>query len=182
MLRTLFAGYSRVMALLSKLTLILCGIALLVIIGTTGWQVYGRYVLNDPPSWVESLAILLLLFVSFPGAAVGIREKFHLGIFFLLDMMPPKTRRAFELIGVLILFGFGVAMASGGYDATAQTWSVSDPILSVPRGMSYLPICIAGVLMVLFGIEQIGEFFLGGRDAPGALSDGSNSVAEGDVD
>ena len=31
------------------------------------WQVFGRYVLNDTPTWAESLALLLVLYVTMFG-------------------------------------------------------------------------------------------------------------------
>jgi TRAP-type C4-dicarboxylate transport system permease small subunit len=154
-----FKIYRKILDVFSWLTIGFCGAALTTIIVVTGWQVYGRYVLNDPPTWAENLALLLLLCIAFPAAAVGIRERFHLGIVFFMEKANPKVRRFFDLFTNLVLLGFGVAMVIGGWDVTAKTWSIMDSMLPVTRGTYYLPIFISGILMVLFCIEHVIEFF-----------------------
>ena len=44
-----------------------------------GWQVFGRYVLNDSPSWTEPASLLLMSWFILLGSAVGVREGVHLG-------------------------------------------------------------------------------------------------------
>ena len=44
------------------------------------WQVFGRYVLNDTPTWAESLALLLVLYMTMLGVAVGVRDAGHIGL------------------------------------------------------------------------------------------------------
>ena len=41
----------------------------------TGWQVFGRYVLNHTPAWVERTALLTIVYISLPMAAVGIHRS-----------------------------------------------------------------------------------------------------------
>ena len=45
---------------------------------------FGRYVLNDTPTWAESLALVLVLYVTMLGAAVGVRDAGHIGLESLL--------------------------------------------------------------------------------------------------
>jgi len=47
-------------------------------------QVFGRYVLNDTPVWAESTALVLVLYVTLLGAAVGVRDAGHIGMESLL--------------------------------------------------------------------------------------------------
>ena len=44
------------------------------------WQVIGRYIFNDTPTWAEALALLLVLFVTAFGLAVGVRDAGHIGL------------------------------------------------------------------------------------------------------
>ena len=54
------------------------GIAgMIALICAVTWQVFGRYVLNDTPTWAESLALLLVLYVTMLGTAVGVRCRAH---------------------------------------------------------------------------------------------------------
>ena len=47
-----------------------CG--LLLIVAIVFYQVFGRYVLNDSPTWAENLALVLILYVTLIAAAVGV--------------------------------------------------------------------------------------------------------------
>ena len=54
---------------------------LLVIVAVVFYQVFGRYVLNDTPTWAENLALVLILYVTHDlGAAVGVRDAGHIGM------------------------------------------------------------------------------------------------------
>jgi len=43
-------------------------------------QVWYRFVMNDPLDWSEELGRYLFVWISFMGAAAGIRYQVHLGI------------------------------------------------------------------------------------------------------
>ena len=49
---------------------------------------FGRYVLNDTPTWAESTALVLVLYVTMLGAAVGVRDAGHIGLESLLILAP----------------------------------------------------------------------------------------------
>ncbi len=48
---------------------------------------FGRYVLNDTPTWAEALALVLVLWVTMFGAAVGVRDAGHIGMESLLVLV-----------------------------------------------------------------------------------------------
>lgn len=133
----------------------LSGGALVTLVGITGWQVWGRYVMNDTPTWAERLALLLILVVALPLSAVGLRENIHLGIGFLLEMLPPRLRRALEIFNAAALGLFGAAMAWFSYDLVAGTWGRKIPLIGLPQGMQYLPLVITGVLIAIFMAERL---------------------------
>jgi TRAP-type transport system small permease protein len=46
-------------------------------------------------------------------------------------------------------------MAWGGWQWASAKWGEKKPMLPVPDGIDYVPLIIAGVLIVLFSIEHI---------------------------
>lgn len=130
--------------------IVLGGIALIVLIAITGYQVWGRYVLNDTPTWAERLSLLLILVVSLPVAAVGLRENFHLGISFVLDLLPSRLRQTVEILNSFILAGFGVAMARYSWILVDGTWNRKMPLIGLPQAFQYLPLVVCGVLIFVF--------------------------------
>ena len=71
-----FRGMDRVFNFLSGICLVLAGTALVTMTLMFAWLVYGRYVLNDTPTWVEQVSHLLLMVIAFLGAAGGVRFLF----------------------------------------------------------------------------------------------------------
>ena len=150
---------------LGRWALWLSGLGLLVMTGITGWQVFGRYVLNDSPQWVERIALLLVLYFSFLAGAVGVREESHLGIAFVNDALPSRVRKA-VMIGVgLILAAFGAVLMWNGVMLVYETWDVATPIIRIPEGATYFAIPLGGLLIILFATELTLRELLGRKAA-----------------
>ena len=131
------------------------GVALVTLVAITGWMVWGRYVLNDTPTWAERLALLLILVVSLPVAAVGLRENTHLGVAALTDLLPPRAARMVAVANTLILGGFGAAMAWYSWRLVAITGDRLIPLLGVPQSWQYWPLVACGALIVAFMAERL---------------------------
>lgn len=128
---------------------------LVALICAVSWQVIGRYVLNNTPTWAESLALLLVLYVTMFGTAVGVRDAGHIGLESLLVLAPDWLRLKMEyLIHILILI-FGATMAYNCAFLAHSVWTYRLPTLWISEGWRYIPAAIAGVLIVLFSIEHV---------------------------
>ncbi|SDQ16866.1 TRAP transporter small permease [Pseudovibrio sp. Tun.PSC04-5.I4] len=140
---------------LSQAVVFLGSIALILLVVFTGWQVYGRYILNDTPTWTEKMALLLILIVSLPMAAVGLRENFHLGITFISELLPMRYQRWVEIINAFILALFGGSMIVFSWTLVKGTWGRNIPLLGIPQGIQYLPLIICGGLIIAFMVERL---------------------------
>ncbi|MFY9511450.1 MAG: TRAP transporter small permease [Rubrivivax sp.] len=147
--------YTRFCAALSKLSLGLAVIGLIAVILCVQWQVFGRYVMNDTPTWAEALAMLLVLFVTAFGLAVGVRDAGHVGLESMVQLLPELWQRRIELLIHALVGLFGALMVHGGWIWASAKWGEKKPMLPVPDGIDYVPVMIAGVLIVLFSIEHI---------------------------
>lgn len=145
----------RALDLLVRLIVVVGGAALVLLVIVTGWQVWGRYVLNDTPTWAERLALLLILVVALPLGAVGLRENSHLGLSFVTDKLAAGPRRLLEIVNALILGAFGFAMAYYSIGLVQGTWNRSIPLLGVPQAFQYLPLVVTGGLIVIFMAEKL---------------------------
>lgn len=147
--------YTKFCATLSKLSLILAVIGLIAIVLCVQWQVIGRYVFNDTPTWAEALALLLVLFVTAFGVAVGVRDAGHIGLESLVVLLPEKWQHRIEILIHVLVGIFGALMVHGGWLWASAKWDEKKPMLPVPDGIDYVPVVIAGVLIVLFSIEHV---------------------------
>jgi TRAP-type C4-dicarboxylate transport system permease small subunit len=147
-------GMARVFAVLARLSLWIASVGMVVMTAMVAWQVFARYVLNASPSWTEPASILVMSWFIFLGAAVGVRENFHMGFDVLIHFLPGAGgwMRAISDLAVLI---FGLGMVVYGGQLTIQTWTAIIPVLHLPGGFTYMPIVAGGVLMALFALERL---------------------------
>ncbi len=158
--------YTKFCAALSKLSLVLAVIGLIAVILCVQYQVIGRYVFNDTPTWAEALAMLLVLFVTAFGLAVGVRDAGHIGLESMVALLPQRWRRRVELLIHALVGLFGALMVQGGWLWMVAKWGEKKPMLPVPDGIDYLPVVIAGALIVLFSIEHIVAILRGEEVVP----------------
>lgn len=145
----------RILDGLSTLFLIIASIAMVTLIAIFGWLVYGRYVLNATPTWVEQFAMLLIVIITFFGAAVGIRENSHLSVEFIRDIVPAPVRVLLFTISDLLLVLFGGLMAYYSFKLAMFNWTTKIPLLQLPEGLRSLPLAICGGLIVLFAGSRL---------------------------
>jgi TRAP-type transport system small permease protein len=147
--------YTRFCAALARLCLRIGVGGLVLLIVAVLYQVIGRYVFNDTPTWAESGAVLLVLYVTMLGMAVGVRDAGHIGLESLLVLAPEKLRLKMELLIHALVLLFGAVMA---WQCAVLAQSVAGykiPTLGVSEAFKYAPPAVAGVLVALFSIEHI---------------------------
>jgi TRAP-type transport system small permease protein len=147
--------FTRICAAISRLSLALAVVGLLAVVLCVQWQVVGRYLLNDTPTWAEALAMLLVLFVTAFGLAVGVRDAGHIGLESLVLLLPERWQHRIEIVIHALVGSFGIVMVTGGWLWASAKWNEKKAMLPVPDGIDYVPIIIAGLLIVLFSIEHI---------------------------
>jgi TRAP-type C4-dicarboxylate transport system permease small subunit len=147
--------FDRLLDAASTLALVIAGTSLVVLTVIFGWLVFGRYVLNATPTWVEQVSLLLILVITFLGAAIGIHENTHLGVSFFREVSPPPVRRIFTLVSHIILAVFGAVMMVQSWKLMVFKWGSEIPLIHVPEGLRALPITICGGLVLAFSIGHL---------------------------
>ena len=148
---------------------IIAGIALVLISAVIPWAVYTRYVLNRAASWPEPMAVLLMIVLTFFGAAACYRAGLHMRVSFFVSLLPPRLQRVMAFVVELLMALIALFMIDWGAKLVAATWqnSIADfPSLSV--GATYLPIPLGGVTLFFFVMERL---LLGPPAAPAAERD-----------
>ena len=158
--------FTRFNAALAKLCMIVAVIGLLVIVACVLIQVFGRYVLNDTPTWAEALALVLVLWVTMLGAAVGVRDAGHIGMESLLVWVSAELRHKLEIVIHVLSGMFGAMMAWQGTILAESVMGYKIPTLGIPEGLNHVPVAIAGALIVLFSIEHIVALLRGKEVVP----------------
>ena len=147
--------YTRFCAALARLCLQLGVGGMGLLIAAVLYQVIGRYVFNDTPTWAESGAVLLVLYVTMLGMAVGVRDAGHIGLESLLVLVPEVVRLKMELLIHALVLVFGLIMAYNCAVLAQSVWDYKIPTLGLSEAFKYAPPALAGVLIALFSLEHI---------------------------
>lgn len=138
-----------VLAGVQWLSIFTASTALVVLIITFGWLVFGRYVLNVTPTWVEQLALMLVCYIAFLGAAAGVRDDTHLGVTLFRDLLPIPLQKTIMIIIDFILAAFGTVMFIAGVQLMIFGWDSLLPMLEIPESFRTLAITLCGALIVV---------------------------------
>jgi TRAP-type C4-dicarboxylate transport system permease small subunit len=147
--------YFGVHAFASRICLQAAVFGLNVILVAVLIQIFGRYVLNNSPTWTEILALVVVLYVTCLAAAVGVRDGRHIGMESLLNYAPPAVRKFADILVCVGMIVFGASMAYGGTVLAQAMMAYVNPGLPISQGWSYVPLAVGGALIVLFSVERI---------------------------
>ena len=147
--------YTRFCAALARLCLRIGVAGMCLLIVAVVYQVVGRYVFNDTPTWAESGAVLLVLYVTMLGMAVGVRDAGHIGLESMLVLAPEKVRLVMERLIHLLVLVFGLVMAWQCGVLAISVWAYKIPTLGISEAFKYIPPAMAGALVALFSLEHL---------------------------
>jgi TRAP-type transport system small permease protein len=157
---------TRLNAQLARICMITAVSGLFALVFVVIWQVFGRYVLNDTPAWAESLALVLVIYITMLGAAAGVRDAGHISIDSMLVLLPERLRLKFEVLIHFLVGVFGGLMAWYGQILGRSVMNYKIPTLGLSEATNYAALVVAGTLIVLFSIEHIVALFNGKEVVP----------------
>ncbi|MEL6126853.1 MAG: TRAP transporter small permease [Pseudomonadota bacterium] len=158
--------------LIARICLIVAGVALVVMTVIFAWLVFGRYVLNDTPTWVEQVSLLLVMVIAFFGASVGVHQHTHLSVVIFRNMVPRRVRTLFVIITDLLMLTFGGMMFWYGWELTLFKWNTLIPLIQWSEGLRSLPMTICGLLLFLFSSGHLIRVLLGRDDRKDNIDQG----------
>ncbi|MEE2859231.1 MAG: TRAP transporter small permease [Paracoccus sp. (in: a-proteobacteria)] len=140
---------------IAKAGLWLAGAGLVLMTAFVFAQVFYRYVIGTSLFWAEPAAVMLMGWFIFLGAAVGVKEGYHLSFDVGLMVVPASWRPWFHSLSDLVVMAFGGGMAWYGWQLAARAASGVVPGLGISRLWDFAPVIAGGVLLILFSIERI---------------------------
>lgn len=133
--------------------------------------VFLRYVMTkvsaifDLPSvrffWVEEIGEFCLAWMSFIGAAIGIRSGIHFAVHMITDRLPARARLAVFTAHYLLIAAFGALVAIFGWQVAELNSQSFSPALNVNLRWLYLSAVAGGVLIVIYSLASIRDGWRG---------------------
>jgi TRAP-type C4-dicarboxylate transport system permease small subunit len=142
--------------------------------------VFLRYVMTwisatfDLPTvrffWVEEVGEWSLTWLTFIGAAVGVRRGTHFAVNLVIDRFPTALRTAVLAGQCLLIVAFGALVAVFGWQVAELNSQSFSPALVLNLRWLYLSSVAGGVLTIVYGLLALSDVF-GGR-GPWSLPSG----------
>lgn len=156
---------ARVTGAVANAALWISGLCLIAMTAAIAAQVFWRYMLNSSLTWTEPGAVMIMGWFIFLGAAVGIREGYHLSFDVLLYVVPEGAKPWMHSLSDLAVAAFGAGMAIFGTQLAMNAVNVRVPALGVSGAFDFIALTLGGVLVILFSIERVLRRLAGLRTA-----------------
>jgi TRAP-type C4-dicarboxylate transport system permease small subunit len=114
------------------------------------YAVVMRYGFHRPPAWSIELSRFLFLWMVMLGAVLVTREKSHIEITFLSDLLPPKIREAWLALVRLAMLSFCLVMVIYGVRILPIVGQANTPTLNLSMGWLYAAVPSGAFLMGLY--------------------------------
>jgi TRAP-type C4-dicarboxylate transport system permease small subunit len=166
--------------ILDNILKVLCGASFLAMVALTCWQVFTRYILQNPSSWSEELVSYLFAWMALLGASLVVGERGHMNIPILVDRMGPKMKKVFHIFAEIIACLFAaVILVYGGMQITSLAMGQMTSSLGIAIGVFYVVLPLSGVLNIIYTIINIVEIANGTIDLDAANEEEKVVIEEG---
>jgi TRAP-type mannitol/chloroaromatic compound transport system permease small subunit len=138
------------------------GFAWCIIIVTFGtcYEVFVRYVLNDPTSWAFDMSYLMYGAVFYMAGAYTLSRGGHVRADMFYRLWPERTQAAVELVLYVIFFFPGIlALVIAGWGYGFESMRIREVSVNSPAGVPIWPlkmmIPVGGALIALQGFAEV---------------------------
>lgn len=117
------------------------------------WQVFSRFILQNPSSITEELARYMLIWIGILGASYVAGQKMHLAIDLLSTKLTGLKKSYLEIFIQLSIFVFSFAvMVVGGIRLVQITLSLNQisAALQIQLGYVYSVLPLSGIIMMFY--------------------------------
>jgi len=142
---------------LSNAIRIICAFLMVVITVSIFIQVIRRHIFGMVFRWPEELAIFSMIWVTFLGAVLCLKDKEHIRIDFFVNLLPRKIKKWVDLLALLICFGFMMVLAFYAPEILTTTGTFLSPGMSVPMYFVYGSVLVSALLMIPYFLVLIWE-------------------------
>ena len=117
-----------------------------------------RYLFNSGITISEELSRWLLVWLTFLGAVVALREHAHLGVDTLVRRLPAAGKRACFVLNYGLMLFADVLLLKGSWAQTLINWGDRAPATGLSVGIFYLAGVVFGIsaaAVLLFDLIQV---------------------------
>ena len=120
-------------------------------------QVAMRYIFNSPLTWSEELAVFVMIWLTFIGSLICMRDKEHIEVTILVDHLPRTLQRIVVAFSRLASVFFLLVVAYYGSDLVMENMTVTSPANKISMGLVYTIIPLSSIGMAFYLVKAIAK-------------------------
>jgi len=117
--------------------------------------VFSRYVMVRTFTWYDEIARGCFVWLTFLGAAVGVKRHAHFRLHIVVDRLSPRLRQATVFLFPLVVIIFAGVLIQQGLVFLELGKFQQTPVMGLPKTWIYVAIPIGGALMILYSLGPL---------------------------
>jgi TRAP-type C4-dicarboxylate transport system permease small subunit len=117
--------------------------------------VFSRYVLVSTFTWYDEIARVCFVWLTFLGAAVGVKRQAHFRLLIVVDRLSPQLRQSTVILLPLVVILFAGVLIQQGLVFLELGKFQQTPVMGMPKTWVYVAIPIGGALMILYSLGPL---------------------------
>ena len=133
----------------------ICVVCMALILVLVVVQVVMRYVFNSPLTWSEELAVYIMVWMTFLGSVICMRDNEHIEVTVLVDYLPRKLQRAVIVFSRIVSVIFLLIVVYYGFELVFENRVVTSAANKINMGLVYLIIPLSSIGMLYYVVRSI---------------------------
>ncbi|NLV58385.1 MAG: TRAP transporter small permease [Clostridiales bacterium] len=132
-----------------------CAIIFFIIFFLCLLQILFRNVIYVRAPWTEEFARVGLIYLTFFGAAIGIRMRAHPSADFITKHLSLRVRMLVGIVGELLVIAMSLVFVISGYQYVLRMVNDHSTTYYYSKSVWYYCIPISGLIMTGYGVRSI---------------------------
>jgi TRAP-type C4-dicarboxylate transport system permease small subunit len=117
--------------------------------------VFSRYVMVRTFTWYDEIARGCFVWLTFLGAAVGVKRHAHFRLHIIVDRLSPSLRKVTVFLLPLVVIVFASVLIQQGLVFLELGKFQQTPVMGLSKMWIYVAIPIGGALMILYSLGPL---------------------------
>jgi TRAP-type transport system small permease protein len=139
----------------NKILDVVCVVCIALILLLVVVQVVMRYVFNSPLTWSEELAVYLMVWMTFIGSVICMRDKEHIEVTVLVAYLPAGLQQAAMIFSRLASAIFLLIVIYYGAQLVLENRVVTSAANKINMGLVYSIIPLSSLGMLYYVVRSI---------------------------
>ncbi len=120
-------------------------------------QVITRYIIGFTFPWAEEMMVTLMVWAIFIGSSIAVKHRLHVSVNVLVNLFPPRLRRAVHYGALIICLIFSCAMLILGTRYVVFLRGTGTTVISsgLPQYLNFICVPLGGILMSIRFLQHI---------------------------